>query len=404
MLLVGGGHAHLEILRRCAEEKRAKDGEEFDLTVISPVPRQVYSGMVPGFLAGTYTLDEISIEVAPLVARAKGKLIEGSAEGLDPTRRIVRLHNGREVEYDLVSFAVGSTTAGIDREEVAAGAVPVKPLDRVIDLKARLEALVREWPERERHATVVGGGAAGYEVALAIRAALGGKAQVHLIERGPRLLVEYPERLQKRALAVLAKKRIEMVTGECVERVLPDRAILDSGREILSNLTVWLTGAVGWPLFREAGLPLDERGFLLLDDSLRSVADSKIFAAGDCGTLANFPQTPKAGVYAVRQAPILWESLRAALLGEEPPRYRPQTGFLSILNLGDSRALMHWKGLVVEGAPVFWLKDWIDRRFLAKYRAFEVGGPESFYGFQPLPPREGAVSSEVIDRLRDEDE
>ncbi len=365
---MGAGHAHLDVLRQCAEERRTKDATAFDLTLVSPVPRQVYSGMVPGFLAGTYTLEEISIPVAPLVARAEGKLIEGSAASLDPTRRIVRLSDGQEIEYDLVSFAVGSTTAGIDREEIAAAAVPVKPLDRVIDLKARLESLVRDRPERERRAAVVGGGAAGYEVALAIRTALGPQAQIHLIERGPRLLVEYPERFRKKALAVLAEKRVEVVTGEGVERVLPDRTVLASGREIPSDLTVWLAGAVAWPLFRDAGLPLDERGFLLLDDSLRSVADSKIFAAGDCGTMVNFPQTPKAGVYAVRQAPILWESLRAALLGGEPPQYRPQVGFLSILNLGDGRALMHWKGLVTAGRAVFRLKDWIDRRFLAKYR------------------------------------
>jgi selenide,water dikinase len=324
--------------------------------------------MVPGFLAGTYTLDEISIEVAPLVARAEGRLIEGSAAALDPARRIVRLKSGQEIEYDLVSFAIGSTTAGIDREEIAGGAVPVKPLDRVIDLKGRLDNLARDRPERERRAAVVGGGAAGYEVVLAIRAALGPGAQIHLIERGPRLLAEYPERFRKKALAVLAEKRIEAVTDASVERLLPDRAVLSTGREIPSDLTIWLAGAVGWSLFRDAGLPLDERGFLLLDDSLRSVEDPKIFAAGDCGTMVNFPQTPKAGVYAVRQAPILWESLRASLRGEEGPRYRPQPGFLSILNLGDGRSLMHWKGLVVEGKAVFRLKDWIDREFVGKYR------------------------------------
>lgn len=368
LLLVGAGHAHLEVLRRCAEERRAKDAPAFDLALVSPVPRQVYSGMVPGFLAGIYTLEEISVEVAPLVARAQGRLIDGSAAALDPARQAVRLRSGEEIAYDFVSFAVGSTTAGIDREEIAEGAVPVKPLDRVIDLKSRLEALARDRAEPDRRAAIVGGGAAGYEVALAIRAALGPQAKIHLVERGPRLLAEYPERFREKALAVLARKRIEAVTGEGVDRVLPDRVVLDSGREIPSDLTVWLTGAIAWPLFRNAGLPLDDRGFLLLDDSLRSIRDSKIFAAGDCGTMMHFPQTPKAGVYAVRQAPILWQGLRAALRGEESPRYRPQEGFLSILNLGDGRALMHWKGLVIEGRAVFQLKDWIDRRFLAKYR------------------------------------
>ncbi len=376
LLLVGAGHAHLEVLLRAAMERRAKGGVGFDLTVVSPMPRQVYSGMVPGFLAGTYTLSEISAEVAPLVARAAGELIEGRATALDSARQIVCLADGREIGYDLVSFAVGSNTAGIDRPQIAAGAVPVKPLDRVVELADRLARLNREKPERERRAAVVGGGAAGYEVALAIRTALGAEAHVHLIERSPRLLGEYPERFRKKALAVLARRNIEIETGT-VERVSSDRTILASGQEIPSDLTLWLAGATGWPLFREAGLPLDERGFLLLDDSLRSIADPKVFAAGDCGTLANFPQTPKAGVYAVRQAPILWQSLRAALRGEEPPRYRPQTGFLSILNLGDGRALMHWKGLVLEGEAVFRLKDWIDRRFLAKYRNSAIGGPES---------------------------
>ncbi len=368
LLLVGAGHAHLEVLRRAAEEREKPDGVAFDLTVVSPVPRQVYSGMVPGFLAGTYTLEEISVEVAPLVARAQGNLIEGSATGLDPERQVVRLRDGQEIPYDRVSFAIGSTTAGIDKQEIAAGAVPVKPLDRVIDLKTRIESLAREKPEKDRSAVVVGGGAAGYEVTLALHAALGREAQVHLIEKSPRLLAEYPERFRKKALAVLAEKKVETTTNESVRRVSPDHVVLASGQEIPSKLTVWLAGAVAWPLFRDAGLPLDERGFLLLDDSLRSIQDPKIFAAGDCGTLKNYPKTPKAGVYAVRQAPILWESLHAALAGEEPPKYRPQTGFLSILNLGDGRALMHWKGLVVEGGLVFRLKDWIDRGFLAKYR------------------------------------
>ncbi len=362
LLLVGAGHAHLEVLRHAAAET------VFDLALVSPVPRQVYSGMVPGYLAGTYALDDVSVAIAPLVENAGGRLIDGKATALDPRRQCVALADGREIQYDLVSFAVGSTTAGIERKEIAAGAVAAKPLDRVIDLKTRLEAQVREREEADRRAAVVGGGAAGYEVALALRAALGPSAVVRLIERGPRLLADYPERFRDRALAVLRDKRIEAIVGESVDRVLPDRAKLATGREVPSDLTVWLAGAVGWPILAGSGLPLDDRGFLLLDDSLRSIADPKVFAAGDCGTMASYPETPKAGVYAVRQAPILWQSLVAAIRGEAPPRYRPQTGFLSLLNLGDGRALMHWKGVVLEGRSVFRLKDWIDRRFLAKYR------------------------------------
>ncbi|HXU47320.1 MAG TPA: FAD-dependent oxidoreductase, partial [Thermoanaerobaculia bacterium] len=273
LLLVGAGHAHLEILRRLAEERPAG----VELTLLSPEPRQVYSGMVPGYLAGTYALDEISVPVEPLAARAGGRLAEGRATALDPERRIVRLKDSRELPYDLASFAVGSNTAGIDRSGVAEHAVPIKPLGRVVELREKIESLARE-PEAERTAAVVGGGAAGTEVALALRAALGPGAKIHLLEAGSRVLSEYPERFRERALAALAGKGIEVLAGTPVARVGPHSATLEDGREIPAALTIWLAGAVGWPLFRDSGLPLDDRGFLLLDDSLRSVADPKIFA------------------------------------------------------------------------------------------------------------------------------
>jgi NADH dehydrogenase FAD-containing subunit len=105
-----------------------------------------------------------------------------------------------------------------------------------------------------------------------------------------------------------------------------------------------------------------------VDDGLRSITDRRVFGAGDCVTLANYPHTPKAGVYAVRQGPVLWESLRAASRGGKPPCYRPQDGFLSILNTSDGKALLHYKGFLAHSRWAFSLKDWIDRRFMAKYK------------------------------------
>jgi selenide,water dikinase len=143
---------------------------------------------------------------------------------------------------------------------------------------------------------------------------------------------------------------------------------LETGERLPSRLTVWLTGAVAWPLFQDSGLPVDGRGFLWLDDSLRSVADPCVLAAGDCGTLASRPETPKAGVVAVREAPVLWESLKAAVLGGEPPRYVPQRGFLSILNTADGRALLDYRGIVSHSRWAWRFKDAIDRRFMARYQ------------------------------------
>ncbi|HEY3567840.1 MAG TPA: FAD-dependent oxidoreductase [Thermoanaerobaculia bacterium] len=368
LLLAGAGHTHLEILRRLILEPLS----EVELTLVSVGPLHHYSGMVPGYLQGTYREEEIAVRVPDLMERAGGSFLAGKAVGIDPAGRRVRVETAdgaREVPYDLVSFAVGSNTAGIDSPRVAGEAQRIKPLERVHALRERLLALA-DGPD-EVSVALVGGGAAGVEIALAIAAVLekGGKAhRITLLESGEDILSGYRHRFRERARTILRKRKIAVRTGLRVSAVHAEEVETEEGVRVPSRLTVWLTGAVAWPLFRDSGLPLDGRGFLLTDDALRSVADPRIFAVGDCGTLASHPETPKAGVYAVREGPVLWESLKAAVRGGEPPRYEPQHGFLSILNTGDGRALLDYKGIVSHSRWAWRLKDWIDRRFMARYQ------------------------------------
>jgi selenide,water dikinase len=273
------------------------------------------------------------------------------------------------VPYDLVSFAVGSNTAGVDAPEVAEAAQRVKPLERVAALRRRLLELARD--QGLVPAVAVGGGAAGVELSLAMAAVFekaGAEPRITIVESGGEILSGSSERFRTRARKILARRGIAVRTESRVLAVHPEKVELKDGGSLPSLLTVWLTGAVSWPLFRDSGLPLDNRGFLLIDDVLRSLGDPRIFAAGDCGTLASHPKTPKAGVYAVREAPVLWESLKAAVTGGEPPRYVPQETFLSILNTGDGRALLDYKGIVSHSRWAWRLKDRIDRRFMARYQ------------------------------------
>jgi len=376
LLLVGAGHAHLEILRRLILEPLP----EVELTVVSPGSLHHYSGMVPGYLQGTYREEEIAVRVPDLVARAKGRFVAGRAVGVDPAKRTVRLEEGGEIPYDLVSFAVGSNTAGIDDPEVAGEAQRIKPLERVVALRSRLLGLPRDTGAVPVvvPVIVVGGGAAGVEVALAVAALLekAGKAhRITILDSGDEILAGYRDRFRRRARRILARRGIDVRLDERVAAVHAREVATASGARVPSRLTLWLTGAVAWPLFRNSGLPLDERGFLLIDDALRSLGDPRIFAAGDCGTLASHPDTPKAGVYAVREGPVLWESLKAAVRGDEPPRYEPQHGFLSILNTGDGRALLDYKGVVSHSRWAWRLKDRIDRRFMARYQALTPTPP-----------------------------
>jgi selenide,water dikinase len=359
LLLVGAGHAHLEILRRQILEPL-----EIGLTVVSLGPLHHYSGMVPGYLQGTYREEEIAVRMPDLAARTSGSFVEGRAAALDPRAKRVKLEDGREIPYDLVSFAVGSNTAGIDDPKVAGQARRIKPLEKAVALRERL---ARE----DGPVAVVGGGAAGVEIALAVAAVFEQARREHritLLESGEEILSGYDGRFRRRARAVLEERGIEVRTGRRVLAVHPEEVEMEGGSRVSSRLTVWLTGAVAWPLFRGSGLPLDERGFLLTDGSLRSIADPSVFAAGDCGTLASHPETPKAGVYAVREAPVLWRSLKAAVRGGDFPHYEPQERFLSILNTGDGCALLDYKGIVSHSRWAWWLKDGIDRRFMARYR------------------------------------
>jgi selenide,water dikinase len=370
VLLVGGGHAHLEVLRRQILARRP----DCVLTLVSTERQQHYSGMVPGYLRGTYREEEIAFDLAALAARGGGSFVTGSATAIDPRARRVRLADGRALPYDLVSFGVGSLTADGDRPDVRRHALALKPIGRARELRRVVTELAASPPHAATaplRVVIVGAGAAGVEIACAVAAVLddAGRARdVTLVDAGAEPLPGYAPRARRRARAILAGKRIGLTLGARVTRVAADAVELEGGAVRPSDATVWLTGAAAEPLFATAGLAVDARGFLLVDASLRSITDPRVFAAGDCATLADRPATPKAGVFAVREGPVLWRSIVAALEHRPPPRYRPQRVFLSILNTADRSALLTWGPLAVQSRAAWRLKDAIDRRFIARYR------------------------------------
>lgn len=367
LLLVGGGHTHLEVLRRQILEPLPNAS----LTLVSAVSRHHYSGMVPGYLAGTYSEEDIAFDLPALAARAGGTFLEAKATGLDPGRRVVRLEDGREISYDLVSFGIGSDTKGSGRDAVAENAELVKPIHRAVALRQKIWSLAAASGGPAR-AIVVGAGAGGIELACAIAAVLdrsGQPREIEVLEASDRILAGYSPGFARKTREVLRERRIAVRTGAKVRSVSAHAVELEDGSKASSRLTVWATGPEAYPTFRGSGLPLDEKGFLLTDDSLRSIGDPRVHAVGDCGTLARHPRTPKAGVYAVREGPILWESLKATLAGGRFPRYEPQESFLSILNTADGKALLRYGPIVSHSRWAWNLKDRIDKAFMRKYQS-----------------------------------
>ncbi|MEP6688295.1 MAG: FAD-dependent oxidoreductase [Gemmatimonadales bacterium] len=378
LVLVGAGHVHLEILRRLALEPIPT----IETTIVSLEERHFYSGMTPGYLAGQYSVDDISSDVSAIARRAAARCVVGCATRLDPATREVGLEDGRALPYDLVSFNIGSLLAGADGRE-AAHAERIKPLQRVARLKDRLDSLANGDRARAARVVVIGAGAGGVEVAFAVAATLdrGGRArEVTIVDRSQTILNTYGRRFQRLTERVLTSHGIGLRLGTGVMAVEANQLALEGGTTLPSDLTVWLTGPQGAPLLAASGLPTEPRGFLWITDTLHSVADPRVFAVGDCGTFTQFPTIAKSGVYAVREAPVLWHNLLASAGGQSMAHFRPQRSFLSILNTADGRALLRYQGLRSYSRWAWRLKDRIDRGFMRKYQVLPRS-PESSPSF-----------------------
>lgn len=403
VVLMGIGHTNAHVLRMWRREPLP--GAR--LTCVTDHPIATYSGMLPGVLAGLYARDEMEIDIVRLCAAAGARLIVGEVRGLDLDRRRLLFADRPPVPFDVLSIGIGSvpSLAGVDVGD-ASRLVGVKPMQTF------LERIERLWHGVGAAAgpidlAIVGGGAGGVEVAFTLphhlRTRLGAeRVTCTLVTSDTRLLRGSLPRTARRARHVLERRGISMVTGRRVVAVHGRELRLDDGSRREADVIVWTTEAAAPPVLARLGLPTDARGFLLTADTLQTTSGAPVFAVGDTGTIATSP-APKAGVYAVRQGPVLWQNLRHALAGTPLVRYAPQRGFLKLLNTGDGRALGEWRGVSFEGAWVWRLKDAIDRRFVRAYQdVAPMAAPEKVAAPPPEPMRcagcGGKVGASVLAR------
>jgi selenide,water dikinase len=368
VVLVGGGHAHLHVLRDAA--LRPSPGAE--LTLISPFDHHHYSGMVPGYLQGRYREEELAFDLRRLCQAARVRFVRGSAERIDVASRSVVV-DGHPIRFDAASLDVGSAALGMDVPGAREHAWTVRPMNQAVALRERTDALIRAATgDRPVRVCVVGAGAAGVEVALALHRRIESaarRAELTLLDRGE-LLPGYPSRVRGLASEILSRRGITVHRGE-VRAVQEDGVRLHAGESMPAELVVWLTGAAPPALIRASDLPMGSDGFFQVDSTLRSTDGAPVWGAGDCVSIEGHPDVPKAGVYAVREAPVLAHNLRAWVAGGGPREYRPQSSFLSLLNTADGMALLRWHRFVSHSRLAWWLKDRIDRRFVRRYQALE---------------------------------
>lgn len=387
LVLVGGGHAHIQVLRRWAMSP--VPGTRLTLVVDRPIA--VYSGMVPGFVAGQYSREDLEIDVRPLARRAGARCIVARATGLDLAARRIALDGRPPIVYDTISFDVGSTLAGLERPGVREHAIPTRPIG---DFVRRMDDVLAAAEGRAIfRVVVVGAGAGGVEVAFALAARLrrDGRRRVEmlLLESGPRVLPGYAAGAATRVELAAAARGIAIRCGARVEGVAADAVRLEGGARLPADAVVWVAGAAALPIFDGSGLETDERGFVRVRPTLQAVGRDDVFAVGDCAAWTAGPGLAKAGVYAVRQGPVLAHNLIARLRGKRLRAHRPQRDFLSLLNLGDGHAIAAKWGVAAEGTTLFSLKDWIDRRFVRRFQVLDRDGAVTpdFAG-APMPARD----------------
>lgn len=355
LVLIGGGHTHALVLRKWGMNPLPG----VRVTVINPGPTAPYSGMLPGFVAGHYTRDELDIDLVKLARFAGARLIDGYATGIDRAAQTITVPGRPPIGYDVMAVDIGITSVMPDLPGFSNHAIPAKPLGSFASRWDAFRAKVED-PQ----IVIIGGGVAGAELAMAMSHALRGKnPQVKLIDRS-RVLAALGPNARQRMLTALATENVEIIEDAEVSEIFAQGVVLKDGRTIRSDFTTGAAGAKPHDWIAETGLNL-HNGFIAVDANLQT-NDPNIFAVGDCAHLF-FDPRPKAGVFAVRQAPVLYDNLRAVLSGGTLRPYKPQRDYLKLVSLGGKSALAEKFGTAREG-PLLWkLKDHIDQKFMNQF-------------------------------------
>lgn len=362
LLLIGGGHAHAIVLKMWGMNPLPG----VRLTLVNPDPTAPYTGMLPGYIAGHYQRDAIEIDLVRLARFAGARLVLDRVVGLDLAKGRAQLADRPDIAFDLVSIDIGisSGLAGIDQGK----AWPAKPLGAFADAWETFVLDARSSTKAARVA-VIGGGLGGVELAMAMAHRLGGACpdpgavKITLVEAQPNLLAAAAPALRLAMTNGLAAMGIEVLTHARVTAIEGSRLHLATGEALEADFIATVAGARPAAWLGQTDLALHE-GFVSIDETLRSLSHASVFAVGDIAHMQASPR-PKAGVFAVRQGPVLYHNLRAALSGSRLRPFRPQGDYLKLVSLGQQRAAAEKWGLSVRSTRLWRLKDRIDQRFMA---------------------------------------
>ncbi len=374
LLLIGGGHSHAIVLRSHINNPLPN----INLSLISESSETPYSGMLPGHIAGFYTHNECHINLEHLTNLAGAKFYINRVINLDLNNNQVICENLPPIEFDILSIDIGSTPSTLTVTGAAEYAITAKPVKILLSEWEKLCSQIQEYQSPVRIG-IVGGGTGGVELALAMQAKLGNQREleIHLFNRDRNLMSSYHTSIQQLMKKVLLQRNIKLHLGQTVskleKRKVPlniDKIYLncESGLNLECDRVFFLTEASAVQWLKTTGLTTDEKGFILVKNTLQSLSHPHIFASGDIATMVNYTR-PKAGVFAVHQGKPLFNNLRRYILGKTLKNYIPQRDYLSLIGTGDGQTVANRGHFTLPPSRLLWFcKDWIDRKFMEQFQ------------------------------------
>ena len=378
VILAGGGHSMLPVLRKA---RRWKDADLAETILFDPQPSLYYSGMIPEYLGGTYDAKQARIDFMPLCRRAGVGFRQEALVQIDPAKGTVTDATGQTTRYDVLALDIGGRNPALPED-----AFPTKPLHRLPDVEARIRDVLST-SGRSLSLCVVGGGAAGIEILLNVTARFLGAGRrtdlsATLIESAGSVLPGFPRGMQQHVTSDLLDRGVDIILNERVTSV--DRQGVSTrststgaSRRVAAGTVLWATGVSGPPLLQDSPLPLDERSFVRVTDTLQVEGHPRIFAAGDCATITGHESLAKVGVHAVKQGPDLATNLdrtvrtlrRTGILPDPAVlrRFRPYAVAPLILSTGTRDGIWTTGTVWWRGTLALRLKHWVDRRWIQAY-------------------------------------
>ena len=370
IVLLGVGHTNAHIVKMW----KMQPIPDAQLICVTNFPVATYSGMLPGVLSGQYPLDDMEIDLVRLCASVGVRLIIGDVSSVDTKQQKIKFHDRPDLDWDFLSIGIGSRPS-MDGVDVSGDSlVAAKPMQTLLRrLDQRIEKAAKDREGNPVRVTVVGGGIGSIEISFCLQRRLkeaNANHQIRLVTGGSGIGSGLLPATKEKVSGLMSEKGILTSSGHRVAKVTDTIVILENGDQIESDVVIWATNATPPELLSEVDVEKDAKGFLLTKPTLQTVSNDNIFAVGDTGTMADSP-TDKAGVFAVRQGPVLWENLKHSVKQTALKEYVPQSGYLKLINTADGKSIAEYRGRTFYGSWCWYLKDRIDQKFMKMYTAYD---------------------------------